>query len=116
MRGYQLRSGQAAGTLRECGLDFADAGLVFAREVATDQDTRRDYGEDRYITAGHLGDRMVVVVWTPRPGARHTISMRYCHDREESLWRSRMDRSGRRAGTDLGVFRSGGGVPRGHFH
>ena len=82
-----------ATTLRERGLDFADAGLVFAQEVATDQDTRRDYGEDRYITAGYLRDRMVVVVWTPRPGARHIISMRYCHDREESLWRSRVDRS-----------------------
>ena len=82
-----------ATTLRERGLDFADAGLVFAREIATDQDTRRDYGEDRYITAGYLEDRMVVIVWTPRPGARHIISMRYCHEREEGLWRSRMGRS-----------------------
>jgi uncharacterized DUF497 family protein len=49
-------------TLRERGLDFADAELVFAREVATGQDTRRDYGEDRYITAGYLKDRMVVIV------------------------------------------------------
>lgn len=81
-----------ATTSRERGLDFANAGLVFAREVATDQDTRRDHGEDRYITAGYLGDRMVVV-WTPRPGARHTISMRFCHEREESLWRSCMGRS-----------------------
>jgi uncharacterized DUF497 family protein len=43
-----------ATTLRERGLDFADAGLVFAQEVATDQGTRRDYGEDRSITAGYL--------------------------------------------------------------
>ena len=82
-----------ATTLRERGLDFADAGLVFAREIATDQDTRRDYGEDRYITAGYLEDRMVVIVWTPRPGARQVISMGYCHEREEGLWRSRMGRS-----------------------
>lgn len=73
-------------TLRERGLDFADAGLVFAREVATDQDTRRDYGEDRYITALYLGDRMLVIVWTPRPGVGQMTPIRYRNDRKESLW------------------------------
>ena len=34
-------------TLTERGLDFADAGLVFAGVTATVQDMRRDYGEDR---------------------------------------------------------------------
>jgi uncharacterized protein len=34
-------------TLAERGLDFADAGLVFAGVTATVQDMRRDYGEDR---------------------------------------------------------------------
>jgi uncharacterized DUF497 family protein len=34
----------------ERGLDFADAGQVFAGEVRTAVDDRRDYGEDRYIT------------------------------------------------------------------
>jgi hypothetical protein len=33
---------------------------------------------------------MVVLVWTPRDGARHVISMRYCHGREEEVWRRRM--------------------------
>ncbi len=79
-----------AKTLEERGLDFADAGLVFMGEVATDQDIRRDYGEDRFITAGYLNGRMVVLVWTPRDGARHVISMRYCHGREEEVWRRRM--------------------------
>ena len=79
-----------AKTLEARGLDFADAGLVFLGEVATDQDIRRDYGEDRFVTAGYLNGRMVVLVWTPRDGARHVISMRYCHGREEETWRRRM--------------------------
>jgi uncharacterized protein len=79
-----------AKTLEERGLDFADAGLVFMGEVATDQDIRRDYGEDRFVTAGYLNGRMVVLVWTLRDGARHVISMRYCHGREEEVWRRRM--------------------------
>jgi uncharacterized protein len=79
-----------ASTLQERGLDFAHAGLVFMGETATDQDKRRDYGEDRFITAGYLKGRMVVVVWTPRNGGAHVISMRFCHGREESTWRRRM--------------------------
>ena len=77
-------------TLEKRGLDFADAGLVFMGKVATDQDVRRDYGEDRFITAGSLGDRMVILVWTPRGNARHIISMRYCHATEAEKWRQRM--------------------------
>jgi uncharacterized DUF497 family protein len=47
------------------GLDFARAATVFAGRVAEIEDTRRDYGERRFITAGYLGERMVVIVWTP---------------------------------------------------
>ena len=73
-------------TFRERGLDFEDARAVFAGEVATRRDERFDYDEDRYITAGFLAGRMVVVVWTPRGDARHVISMRYAHAREQRRW------------------------------
>ena len=72
-------------TLRERGLDFEDAATVFAGKIATRADQRFDYGEDRFITAGHLAGRMVVV-WTPRGNARHVISMRYAHAREQRRW------------------------------
>jgi len=71
-------------TLSERGLDFADAGVVFAGVTATIQDLRQDYGEDRYITIGRLRGRRVVVVWTPRGNARRIISMRYAHASEEA--------------------------------
>lgn len=79
-----------AKTLDERGLDFADAGLVFAGKTVTVQDLRRDYGEDRHITGGYLHDRPVVLVWTPRGNARHIISMRHAHAREEKRWFGRM--------------------------
>ncbi len=72
------------------GLDFADAWKVFEGDYAEIEDDRRDYGEQRYITAGYLNGRMVVIVWTPRGDARRIISMRYAHDREAELWRQRM--------------------------
>ncbi|CAL8978334.1 MULTISPECIES: BrnT family toxin [Rhodoplanes] len=74
-------------TLAERGLDFADAATVFAGRHTVLLDDRFPYGEDRYISAGMLRDRMVVIVWTPRGEARHVISMRYCHAKEEARWR-----------------------------
>ena len=56
---------------------------MFAGRTVTVQDARRDYGEDRFITAGHLAGRCVVLVWTPRGEARRIISMRYAHGDEE---------------------------------
>jgi uncharacterized DUF497 family protein len=86
-------------TLRERGLDFAGAAEVFPRVAATKLDKRRDYGENRYITVGLLGERAVVLVWTPRGGKRRIISMRYANDRERQKYSKQLDRSGRRAGT-----------------
>ncbi|HVG50271.1 MAG TPA: BrnT family toxin [Xanthobacteraceae bacterium] len=77
-------------TLRHRNLDFARAGEVFAGRTATIVDDRFDYGETRLITAGHLEDRLVVMVWTQRGEVRHIISMRHCHAKEEEIWRRRM--------------------------
>lgn len=83
--------GKRRTTLAERGLDFADADLVFARAHFTRADDRRDHGEDRFITAGFLRERFVVVVWTPRDDGRRIISMRYGHDREKARFQSHLD-------------------------
>jgi len=70
-------------TLAERGLDFAEAARVFSGKQFTREDLRFDYGERRFVTAGLLNDRMVVLVWTPRDGARHVISMRKANEREQ---------------------------------
>ena len=79
-------------TLKHRGLDFARADEVFAGLTATVVDDRFDYGETRFITAGQLDGRLIVMVWTQRGGARHIISMRHCHAKEEEIWRRRMAR------------------------
>jgi len=71
-------------TIAERGLDFVDAELVFAGRTTMLPDERRDYGEPRFITAGWLHGRFVMVVWTPRNGGRRIISMRYAHADEEA--------------------------------
>jgi uncharacterized DUF497 family protein len=64
------------------GLDFADAGEVFAGRTLTLRDDRKDYGEERFQTYGLLADRVVMIVWTPCDGGRRVISMRNCHEHE----------------------------------
>jgi uncharacterized DUF497 family protein len=75
-------------TLRQRGLDFADAAEVFKGLHTLLADNRFDYGETRYISAGHLRGRMV------RGETRHIISMRYCHGKEEARWRKHLEELG----------------------
>lgn len=70
-------------TLTERGLDFADAGQVFAGPTYTLPDDRFDYPEPRFVTVGQLKERMVVIVWTPTQDGRRIISMRKANDREQ---------------------------------
>lgn len=70
-------------TLSERGLDLeVDGAEAFAGRTLTLLDDRFDYGEDRFQTYGLVKGRLVMVVWTPRDGGRHVISMRHCHEKE----------------------------------
>ncbi|WP_245580297.1 BrnT family toxin [Niveispirillum irakense] len=75
-------------TLAERGLDFADAAQVFAGLTFTMKDDRFDYREERFISAGMLADRMVVIVWTPTEDGRRIISMRKANEREQQRFRA----------------------------
>ncbi len=68
--------------MEERSLDFAQAAQVFAGKHLTLEDTREDYDEQRFQTAGWLEDRIVILIWTPRGKARRIISMRKANERE----------------------------------
>jgi uncharacterized DUF497 family protein len=78
-------------TLQERGLDFERAVDVFAGLTIDIPDLRRDYGERRINSVGHLDGRMVIVCWTQRSEARHIISMRKANDREKARYRKRFE-------------------------
>ncbi|HEY8565556.1 MAG TPA: BrnT family toxin [Beijerinckiaceae bacterium] len=82
-------------TFADRGLAFEDAAEVLAGETLEWPDDRRDYGEERIVTVGHLQGRMVIVIWTKRDGARHVISMRKANDREQARYRERLATGGR---------------------
>ena len=69
-------------TLERRGLDFDDAPRLFGGVHYSDPDTRRDYGEDRWISVGLIGTTTIVVVWTERDDSTRIISMRKA-DRDE---------------------------------
>jgi uncharacterized DUF497 family protein len=43
---------------------------------------RRDYSEKRFVSAGRLDERIVIIVWAHRGHARRAISMRKANERE----------------------------------
>ena len=73
-------------TLNKRGLDFADAERIFSGPILTKHDTRKDYGEDRYITLGALLGRPVLIVHTPRGDAVRIISMRKANEEEKAVY------------------------------
>jgi uncharacterized protein len=46
------------------------------------EDTREDYGERRFQALGFVGDKLHMLVFTPRPPALHVISLRWANERE----------------------------------
>jgi hypothetical protein len=73
-------------TLRERGLDFAEAEVIFSRYTLTLEDRRQDYGEDRFITYGILDAAVVACVWTQRGDARRIISLRKAKKNERAIY------------------------------
>jgi len=70
-------------TLDQRGLDFASALELFEGLHFTAADLRKDYGEQRFISAGTIAGRLCITVWTPRGNTRHIISLRKANDREQ---------------------------------
>jgi uncharacterized protein len=75
-------------TLRERGLGFDDAARIFARPVLIWEDTRRDYGENRFRAVGESDGDILHVAFTWRGDVLRIISVRRASRREAELWRS----------------------------
>jgi uncharacterized DUF497 family protein len=73
--------------LEERGLDFAAAAQVFAGRHTVLESAQGGHPERRFVSAGWLGGRMEVLVWTPTQNGRRIISMRHRHAKEERRWR-----------------------------
>jgi uncharacterized DUF497 family protein len=72
--------------MKKWGLDFAEAEKVFSGPTFTFEDNRRDYGEQRWVTLGLLGDRVTVIVHTETYEEIRIISMRKAIKNEQILF------------------------------
>lgn len=70
------------------GMTFERAVLAFEGRLSMSRDTRRDYGEDRWVCLGEVEGLVVVIVWTMRgPDTCRIISARRANAREEKAFR-----------------------------
>jgi uncharacterized DUF497 family protein len=93
----RVGSKKSAKNPSERGLSFADAEAVFSGPCVTFEDMRFDYGEPRFITFGLLEVRLVVIAHTPRGENIRIFSMWKANDREQKIYRERLEAARRDA-------------------
>jgi uncharacterized protein len=64
------------------GISFERAGDFDWSSALVVEDSRKDYGEQRFQALGFIGDRLHMLVFTPRGGDIHVISLRKANPRE----------------------------------
>ena len=75
-----------ARNLAERGLSFEQVAEFNFETALIRADTRRDYGETRYIAVGRLHRRLHVLCFTAAPDGIRVISFRKANDREVSRY------------------------------
>jgi uncharacterized protein len=72
--GFQWDADKSASNEAKHGLSFLQAAQIFRGPVLKIQDTRRDYGEPRFIALGAFDGEVLRVVFTERDGDIRLIS------------------------------------------
>ena len=79
-----------AANIAKHGIDFEDLiPVFFSREALIAQDSRTDYGEDRFIILCPLDGRILHVTYTARGAAIRIISARPANKRERRYYEQR---------------------------
>lgn len=78
-------------TKRQANLAKHDVDFAIVKQfewdtAQTETDMRYDYGEERFESIGHIGDRLYVLIFTPRGERRRLISLRKANSREVERW------------------------------
>lgn len=76
--------------LRKHGIDFADVGKIFRGVTFTAEDTREDYGEQRFLTLGLLEDQVVSIAHTEQGEEIRIISIRKATKHEARFYFSQI--------------------------
>ena len=85
--GFEWDAKKSDTTLAVRGVDFAAAAKVFEGDYLEREDTRRDYGERRFVVTGEVAGVVVTLVWTPRGRFRRIIAAWPASNRERRAYR-----------------------------
>lgn len=80
--------GKNARNIAERSLSFELAHEFDWETAIIWRDTRRDYGEERFIALGRIGERVHSLVFTRRSDTIHVISLRKANRREVRRYES----------------------------
>jgi len=84
---YSYDKTKKALNLTKHGFNFDDARLVIeSGKTVTFEDTRFNYGEQRFITLGLLQDALVVIVTSETEKEIRIISMRKADKNEQAIY------------------------------
>lgn len=86
---YEWDEAKRRANLAKHGVDFADLARFAWDSHEAEPDTRRDYGEDRWIARGLIDGRLHIAVFTLRAGRIRIISLRKANNREMAGWTAR---------------------------
>ena len=75
--------------IKQHGIDFQDAALIFEHPMLVKPDTRKDYGENRSVGLGLLFEVIVVIVFTKRGDAIRVISIRRANKNERKIYQEK---------------------------
>jgi len=78
--------GKNEANIQSRGLPFSLVEQLDWSRAIIEKDLRHDYGEHRYLALGHIDERLYAVVFTPRAGLIHVISLRKANVREVKIY------------------------------
>ncbi len=83
---YEWGEGKRAANLAKHGTDFHEAKKFDWTTAIEAQDSRFDYGEERWIALGMIGSRLHILIYTIRQGNIRLISLRRANLRERKYY------------------------------
>ncbi len=88
--GFEWDAKKCKANIHLHGIDFGGIESVFDGYTLTIEDTRFDYGEQRFVTLGLLQGRVVLIVHTERDETIRIISVRKATKHEQSRYFSQI--------------------------
>ena len=87
--GFQWDQAKSASNEAKHGISFLQAAQIFRGPILKTQDTRRDYGEHRFVAIGVFDGVILSVAFSERDGDIRLISARRASRRERHRYITR---------------------------